>query len=558
MHLNGVRGDSAVELLVGGKQGGSDTPCAWNRVLFAALSSAVAQFEQLGMCVVVHNLILKGWDLLQIWADDLYVFSHTVHMLKHMFVIMTTELSRWLLAWKKTKLEFLTTEQFDDEAAEVEVAGEVFRLRCVEELNCLGIALDSRGSSLASIEHRLLCGFSAWGARASILTDRRIPLRRRVDCYLRAVLASVMHGAGGWNLQNAEVLRLKAFERKCWWGMLSRTKMQHETDSEFHRRINAKIFSLRWHFRSMPIAAVALRLKHSWAGHCAIIHEDSLLFKLQSALGLREFREAQVMRASPQELRGEGQWPKLASRGRPSRWEDALEQTGLEDWLSQGKDRASWKATERAFVMCQLNRLDPGCWCHEEAICPILWSRRTRPFEKLIGKVCVKAVIEGDNQQVVQTCLGHWRAPDSPLLGSRCSTARWLLHCLEDIVKVHHPIAGERLLAWVPRKWNVAADTLANWCLDTRGHWQWFADAPAEILSTAGFLRVSFDGGCRPNPGDSAAAATCWWFSEAGEIVKVAEEGVFLGYGTNVSAEFEAVCLALRLLRQVLVAAVRV
>jgi hypothetical protein len=216
----------------GGKQGGSETPEVWKRVLDATLKCVVPRWRAAGLGITFGDQCLSY----HAWADDLIVLATSAASFREMLGILCEELSRDGLAVKDGSIEIL-------------VAGNSYASECtwtfpscshvvhfVETLDILGIRLDPVGSSRTSVEHRISQAWVHFHSRSKVLCSRSISRNSRVRRLRETVFRTLLHGSGGWHYTTMIIHMLDAFETKVLQLMLAPTRRPDECDKEFFSR----------------------------------------------------------------------------------------------------------------------------------------------------------------------------------------------------------------------------------------------------------------------------------------------------------------------------------
>jgi hypothetical protein len=107
--LQNVSSSCDVLLNSGGKQGASETPAIWVRVLDTAWKAAVAEWghRDLGL-----HLDTPAYPRQRVfgcyWADDMYIFARGENDAYQMFNILSAEIHKLHLSWKPSALEVLS------------------------------------------------------------------------------------------------------------------------------------------------------------------------------------------------------------------------------------------------------------------------------------------------------------------------------------------------------------------------------------------------------------------------------------------------------------------
>jgi ribonuclease HI len=161
----------------------------------------------------------------------------------------------------------------------------------------------------------------------------------------------------------------------------------------------------------------------------------------------------------------------------------------------------------------------------------------------------VRLIFLGDSKCVVQQVNGNWSVPFAYMY--EIKTLRWGSYALQFQWK-YQPWVSCDLFAHHLRPQNSLADSLCNYILDLNAF-----DGSKFVQSLefsgypepGGMLAVTFDGASRGNPGLCAAAAVVLrWMHGAWHVQ--AYSATVLGTGSSVFAEYEAACLAQKLLVQ--------
>jgi ribonuclease HI len=161
----------------------------------------------------------------------------------------------------------------------------------------------------------------------------------------------------------------------------------------------------------------------------------------------------------------------------------------------------------------------------------------------------VRLVFMGDSKCVVEQVNGAWSVPLS--YAYEIKTLRWCSYALQFQWK-YQTWVGSDMFAHHERQRNHLADALCNYVLDLNAfdgskfvQEFLFSGYPEQ----GALLAVTFDGASRGNPGPCAAAAVVLrWLHDAWHVQ--AYSAIVLGVGGSVFAEYEAACLAQKLLVQ--------
>jgi hypothetical protein len=269
--LGDVEGSVPVLLASGGKQGASETPTLWNRLLDVAWQRSLRQWEQEGLGFVMdtprsHRDVVCG----AYWADDLYLVSSSPDRVARMFSILSTEIAALKLSWKPSALEVLCNHT-DDIITEFEWHScfGVSTFRRVQKLGVLGTVLDCQGSTSTSIRSRMSVVYGKWAALRQFFTSRRVPLIARIRKWYETLGRCFLFGSGGWSLTDEHIQHIDRFEKGFMRHMLCRVKGADETTVAYEQRINAKINEIMQRVGLMPLSLQCLCSYYGWAGHTA-------------------------------------------------------------------------------------------------------------------------------------------------------------------------------------------------------------------------------------------------------------------------------------------------
>ena len=128
------------------------------------------------------------------WSDNLLLAARCKTHLMIMGDELTTELRRFGLSWKPEELFSLRSGPCLPAPLPV---GDVIATP-VLQLKLLGTCIDSRGGSHCAVDLRLAQATAAFAKHDQQLTSRNVPLRERFAEYRTAVVATILHSAGGW------------------------------------------------------------------------------------------------------------------------------------------------------------------------------------------------------------------------------------------------------------------------------------------------------------------------------------------------------------------------
>ena len=484
------------------------------------------------------------------WADDLVLFSNTLDGIHSMFKILDEELHRVFLSIKPGSLELLrcgggwVAKEFVWGGA----CGISHTISLRENMVLLGVAVDSVGSAASSLEHRMAQGWVHWHAKNNLFCSDLIPLRLRWGRLRETIFRTVLFGSGGWKLSDGLISKLDSMENKMLKLTLCRSPRAGESDEDFHRRLNGKIRDLKEKWGWTPLIAMALNSHFSWWGHVVRLHEQSPLRRLMN------WRDLDWLRNRSANM------PKCARRGPAHTWDEILVNS-MGSWQIHAQDRKHWQQLRIWAVQQHFGELGRGIGTMgflkhiSNKIQDFTQGRNMKYTCNLLHIV--------DNMQVSQYCSGLWNcAADSPF-APYVHFLRWSCHALEHCWKFLPTEGSSKFIVHRPRSLNSCANELANQVLDSsEGILNLFRlheviddlDSLVQLhedgvrFNPSVFLMLSSDGACRGNPGTSSAAACLHLYIPEFNSILVGRWGIPVGFSTNVHAEFESACLAVRLL----------
>ena len=533
----------------GGKQGGTETPTMWCRLLDGVIRRARSRWNALSLGLVFEAEGFLDAETaarmdIAVWADDIILASNTKAGLELMFDILTSEMRKVGLDWKPGSLEALKGGDAWEPGC---VIWSGHSVQVVQRMLLLGVCVDIAGSDSAAIDHREAQAWVHFHERKAILCDRRIPLRLRWRRLQQTVLRTFLHGAGAW-AQTVELPdRINALERKMLKLTLKQSTRPTETPADFHKRLNAKVSVLIDVFRYETLASIVKMQNVGWLGHVAR-RPDATYSRILRWRGA----SWQVAR------RAAGQPLGYVRAGRPrASVEDAVVQSLGPMYAELAGDRLQWRHAR--WLLC------PGAGLAH-------YSNRTRdslPCGQRL-RLPVSFVHFADSMQVARQSMGLWQAAGE--FKPYAKAIQWQNHILRDILGVAPWRTDSRYLHFnehCGRASNGTADALANYVLDQNRdiYIVQSIEAPAlqELLSAGANLALFSDGASRGNPGP-AAVASILCLVESNSCDRSACQSLFLnsphsvqckivacmgrriGTATSSVAEFEAACMGRRLL----------
>jgi hypothetical protein len=322
------------KIMGGGRQGGRDTPCIWNFVLWAALQGLVASWDDRSLvwCLDSDARTSNCKLNVQVWADDLVVYASTRADLELKLAELAHALAAAGLHIKPGSPQWTANAQEHFDFKGDFTIGDT-GLPCVFQKNgmsILGVWLDPECRTSNTISHRMKAACVHWHGRKSQLCCRRAPLRKRIDRWMATVSRTLLWGCGAWACTIQELVHLDSFQLRCLRAMWNRREKAGSKPGEHIRKLTAHIRARLREWGVPLVSELALRFYHSWAGHCARFPAADPLFHL-----LRR----------PAGIRG-----RRAFSGRPRDWETRLKEVHGGDWLSQTADRKFWSSMCWSFV----------------------------------------------------------------------------------------------------------------------------------------------------------------------------------------------------------------
>ena len=106
MELGEVRVEG-VPYTKGGRQGGSETPFIWNRLLDSIMTPLAKEWENRGYGLQMPSEAPRLTHL--IWADNIWIIAESITQARKMMKMLTGALLARRLVWKDGSLEFLAS-----------------------------------------------------------------------------------------------------------------------------------------------------------------------------------------------------------------------------------------------------------------------------------------------------------------------------------------------------------------------------------------------------------------------------------------------------------------
>ena len=248
----------------GGRQGGTETTLLWNILLEHGLEDLISSWATEGF-----GFSFDGAPLVNhaIWADNIFIVASSVEQLHVMFDMLTDKLYAIFLKWKTEELTFITGSNITGVSDRVVQMpdGKSATVRWCTEMQVLGVMLDQKGDTLASMSHRLSKAEGAYGSMAAMLRDPKVPVKERLSAWCRGPVTSALYGAGGWSLTSHTLSDLRRWENKHIRRFLRMRQMSaDEHRMEYYRRTNLTIHDLLAKHGLKPIYLRVIKTQHTW------------------------------------------------------------------------------------------------------------------------------------------------------------------------------------------------------------------------------------------------------------------------------------------------------
>jgi hypothetical protein len=524
----------------GGRQGSSDTPNWWNRYFDMAWQKAVVRWQALALGFWLRSdgagdHIIEG----AYWADNVYIFGNCQETCFRMFRILSEEIMACGLSWKEGELELLDNQGTAGPILCDTCFGEL-EIRCVDELNVLGVLLDRKGTTSTSLSHRLRMAEGTWVMCKDYFCSRRVPLRERFIKFYEVIGRCVLYGAGGWTLRQEQVEKLNRWEKWHILQILGRKQGEEEGGAEYHIRIDAIISKLRQTTGMAPLSCDAAFAYFGWAGHLARTDANLPVYKVFC------WRDAEWFEWS----RMQDHFPRMVQPGRPVRWEDSVCNILGSNWKHYCEDRTKWRAMK--------HKLGMEMWSKLGGKRTAAWTLTCSPLNHIAGRLSIfperntnlPILFLVDNMQVACQVNGVWPCDPGSTFRSLVDQSRWMLSALQHRSRICPWPSHSHLLLYRPRKENAAADAAA-WLARTQGAFAWeercWNTAASKVLVSSD---ASFDATCTAEHNAGLGCVVSLYSCGAPRMVVAS--GTPCRSETNVHAEFEALLFNLSRMIRVL------
>ena len=532
----------------GGKQGGVETPDEWNMLVEFLLEPLVRSWRERGFGI---QLVEWATGITHVvWADNIWLIAASLEQLQ----IMTDELTETIysarLRWKPKSLQILcgglalgTKPKLSTMTTDLNILD----YDVVECLEVLGSLLDGRGSTYASIHHRLRKAEGVfWSNSHAFLGPGSVG--SKLKAWASGPASSSILDSSGWAINQGVMHFLRRWEFR-WLRKLLRFRWKpNEGHMHFAKR-TARIIE-RW--------ATQHRFK--------MLHHRVLTAIYKEAYNEKDFipEGGQPHTRELRAVRSRAWWDRIrliptihkdplerhSAPGQVAEWEDPLVTAFGVNWreIRNGfHDKAAWMKQCPSFInkICEAWGL-PKLQLEKPVLDDeLVEATRDAKRVKCIGSIHDRPV-EHDSPEVqplkLEWARGHQcfvfmvdcQALAEIINGRMPLLADELETCLEDAVNHLEALLARGWLPhgfwtdpvkWVRRSRNVVADYLCNVTMDQRQTWH---EVFRELLPQDFNILVHSDGGSRSQCSAAAwIAEACFMYEGAWKTIPIACSGVF-------------------------------
>jgi hypothetical protein len=505
-----------------------------------------------------------------IWADNIYLVASSVSQLLSMFDDVSECIYVGKLKWKTTELEYTTGSNIPSCGNRLKILpdGETAEIKFAEEIVVLGTNLDRRGSTPASMNHRLIKAEGCYGGMASLLKDRGTPGKERLDAWSRGPVSSALYGVGGWSLSGHNLHDLRRWENKHIRGFMKfGMRPEVENRQKFYQRTNGMINRLLLKNEVVPIFVRALRQMHNWAYTWWTFSQDDGTQPLKSYLNIRPAAQWSDVRATMEQVdyaNASGwrhqysgkrlQWEDLYNEHLPE-WRHILE-NAPDTWYTH-RDRVIRNICDKANLQSEgfvktnnmrrgnnkqqrkiQNEINPDQWQFDGGISEELRHRPTEQEERQ-GSRTVETIT--DNEALADIIGGRAK----PEFKYETITDD-ILGCIAEIYVrgqwgPKSPAADA--VRWMKREFNKESDFLANYAMDSKEDFVFTGNLQNIDLSNGHLIGWS-DGGSRIDDNCASCAWILKHINATGQVQVIGAAATYLSRSALSSLEVE--CKAMR------------
>lgn len=535
---------ASFSFLRGGRQGGVETPEVFNMVVESALEQVIEKWRALKFGFTLDD---RHFTTHAVWADNFFIVAKTLDEGIAMVRDLTSAVYEKRFVWKPLSLEYICSENCEaPETLEIAVSDTTtLQLTCQERIIALGVLLDRRGSTEASLDYRFVQADKAYYKHQKTLSDPRGSLPMRLQAFRANVVQTLLYNACGWHLSKSMLERIKVWENHKLRRMFKLRRAPDEGWASFLFRTSQRIRSWYERIPCQRAHQCLLSAIHSWAGRVMAFQAPS---GSQPLLELLRSRSVQVW----QETRDAHAWLdrgnlsgwRHARSGPQSHWEAPLVESYGPAWWDAASNEPVWRASRQEFVRTMCDH-----WCLP------LPSQKVASVGPHTGgaSICIPQWHSADFKWDADGMCFEFRV-DNRLLAdwvngqARCDERRFqprvrqMQTCLCSLVRDHGRqlrSACSNWIRWVGREMNVVADALANEAIDRRSN---VLVTGTRQVSQASYVMVS-DGAARRSSNSSSASWAVLMLRDA-PVELVSAGAIFL---PNLVSAIEAEVLGLEL-----------
>jgi hypothetical protein len=551
----------------GGKQGGVETPDEFNILVEVILEPLANSWAARGFGFAMDNSVHINH---LVWCDNIYIVSSDEKQFEVMAQELTDAIYEYRLSWKPSSLECLRIGMAGGPGLDVQVKtgeGTHISFKNVEMMVVLGTALDARGSTNSSVNHRLAKGDSnLWSNSSAFFGLGSVSSKFKSWCSGPASSASF--GACSWHLSKNVLIKIKRWEYQCLRRLFRFKRKPEEGREAFNMRTSKRIYdwSVKFKCRLLHHRVLIAVFQSSWREGVSMSgmppHLQTLR-RTRNRLWWDGVKDESVLTRTHHDM-------KRAAKGPLTEWEDALVLVFGSSWRNIRNDCANeieWSSHMPHFV---------------NELCKLWGLPRMANQADARSTVALARIRNEANEANEKSLLTHSDMPASHC-DTDVDTYGWHYEChacifvvdckpLQEVVCGHSPLKGDSLrpvlrritnnlaailavkwsppaawgdpILWRRRDHNIMADFLANWTMNEQRSWVEHLDWPFDAGTYHSCnLVVHSVGGSRTNC--SAAA----WVVEAAVLLEsewiyrpIARGGTFM---TPAVSSFAAESIAL-------------
>jgi hypothetical protein len=469
------------------------------------------------------------------WADDVYIVSSSLEGPKRMFEHFSSSIEQAGLRWKPESLKVLNIMNSEVFVESWNTCFGPLDLHHLTSFVALGVAIDNFGSIDCAVNHRVGCFWVSWSALKAKFCNRRVRLAVRISRFYDTLVRSLLFNADGWTPSERLLRRIRKIKLRCLRAMGGRTQTPEESDHDSFARWDGVVCGIRDRLHVLPASAQMCGLYLGWAGHVARLPQYRQMSIVHYWRSLDRFRTSQLLgsAADGSDRR------RLAGPGRPSRWENILEDLIGSHWTELYHDRPAWARLKTLMALSTFAKLMHRQVYVRLRMCftNVYISPAIRVnCQKLGASFNIPVLHLADNMQLVCQTSGLWRASSSWQCDIALKQIRLVIHSLETNARAVRWDGQALFMKHVPRALNSLADRLANAALDTGC----VSSCRVVPMKVGEKLALFTDCACRGNPGLCSIGCAIVLCRPSSSPLTLAVFAKATGHGTNRNAEFEA------------------